>query len=90
MNKAELIQHIAAKTGQKVKTVEALLNAFAESVEEALLRGEKATISGFGAFSILERKARKGRNPRTGEEIHVPASSSPKFTAGKKLKEAVG
>ena len=89
MNKAELIQDLTAKTNEKVKTVEDLLAAFVDSVEEALIKGEKVAISGFGTLSISERKARKGRNPQTGTEINIPASKSPKFTAGKTLKDAI-
>ncbi|MCL0040381.1 HU family DNA-binding protein, partial [Thermodesulfovibrionales bacterium] len=58
-------------------------------VKDALTDGQKVTLVGFGTFSVFERKARKGRNPRTGEEIEIPAAKVPKFTAGKTLKEAV-
>lgn len=89
MNKAELIQDLAAKTGEKIKTVEELLAAFVESVENGLKKGDKIAVSGLGTLSISERKARKGRNPRTGEEIKIPASRAIKFTAGKTLKDAI-
>lgn len=65
------------------------VDAIIESITEALKKGEKITLVGFGTFSITKRKARKGRNPRTGQEIKIPATKSPKFTPGKALKETI-
>jgi DNA-binding protein HU-beta len=89
MNKAELIQEVATKAGVKVKEAEALLDAMVGTVEKTLSKGQKVAITGFGTFSVSHRKARKGRNPQTGKEIKIPASKSPRFTAGKSLKDSL-
>jgi DNA-binding protein HU-beta len=89
MNKAELLQEMATQAGAKVKDVEALLEAMVAGIEEALAKGDKVAITGFGTFSVSSRKARKGRNPQTGKEINIPASKTPRFTAGKGLKDAL-
>jgi len=65
------------------------LEAFINEITKALRKGEKVNITGFGIFRVSDRKAREGRNPKTGETIHIAASKKPKFTAGKLLKEAV-
>ena len=69
---------------------EELLDFLLNDVTEALKKGEKVNISGFGTFTVSNRKARTGRNPKTGEPIEIPASRSAKFKAGKTLKEALG
>jgi nucleoid DNA-binding protein len=89
MNKAELIQEVATKADVKVKEADALLDAMMSATGEALARGEKVAITGFGTFAVTHRKARTGRNPQTGKEISIPASKSPRFTAGKALKDAL-
>ena len=89
MNKSELIAAMAAKTGETKKSAEANLNAFTDTVAEALVRGEKVQLVGFGAFETRKKAARKGRNPRTKEEIKIPASKAPAFKAGKALKQLV-
>lgn len=89
MNKSELIAAIAAKTGETKKSAEANLNAFTETVAQALVKGEKVQLVGFGSFETRKKAARKGRNPRTKEEIKIPASKAPAFKAGKALKEMV-
>ena len=89
MNKAELIAAIAAKTGETKKTAEKLVNAFVETVTEALVKGDKVQLVGFGSFEVRKRAARKGRNPQTKEEIKIPASKAPVFKAGKALKDLV-
>ena len=89
MNKAELIAAIAAKTGDTKKTAEKLVNAFVETVTEALTEGDKVQLVGFGSFEVRKRAARKGRNPQTKEEIKIPASKAPVFKAGKALKDLV-
>ena len=89
MNKAELIAAIAAKTGETKKTAEKLVNAFVETVTEALSEGDKVQLVGFGSFEVRKRAARKGRNPQTKEEIKIPASKAPVFKAGKALKDLV-
>lgn len=89
MNKAELLQEMATTAGAKVKEAEALLEAMVAGIEGALAKGDKVAITGFGTFSVSHRKARKGRNPQTGKEIKIPASKTPRFTAGKGLKDSL-
>ncbi|MCK8059525.1 MULTISPECIES: HU family DNA-binding protein [unclassified Fusibacter] len=90
MNKAELVTSIAEKSGLTKKDAELALNAFMNSVEEALAKDEKVQLVGFGTFDVRERKSRKGRNPRNPEQvIDIPASKAPVFKAGKALKELV-
>lgn len=90
MNKAELIASISEKSGLNKKNAEAALNAFMESVEEALVSEDKVQLVGFGTFEVRERKEREGRNPRNPQEkIIIPASKAPVFKAGKTLKQSV-
>lgn len=89
MNKTELINSIAEKAELTKKDAEAALKAFIESVEEALEKGEKVQLVGFGTFETRERAARIGNNPRTKEKIEIPASTVPAFKAGKEFKERV-
>ncbi len=89
MNKAELIANIADKSKLTKKAAEAALDAFVTSVEEALKKGEKVQLVGFGTYEVRERAARKGRNPQTKAEIKIPASKAPVFKAGKALKDLV-
>ena len=89
MNKAELIAAIAAKTGDTKKSAEASVNALVDVITEALVKGDKVQLVGFGSFEVRKRAARKGRNPQTKEEIKIPASKAPVFKAGKALKDLV-
>lgn len=89
MNKSELVAAMAEKAGMPRKEAETMLNAFIESVTEALKSGDKVQLTGFGAFEVKERAARKGHNPATGEEIDIPASKAPVFKAGKALKDEI-
>ena len=89
MNKTELVNSIAAKSGLNKKNSEAALNALIGSVEETLKNGEKVVLVGFGTFEVRSRAARKGRNPQTKKEITIPASKAPVFKAGKVLKDLV-
>lgn len=90
MNKKELIDKIADKNNFTKKDTELILNAVMESIEEALVKGDKVQLIGFGTFEIRERSARSGRNPRNPEQvIEVPACKAPVFKAGKTLKENV-
>lgn len=89
MNKSELITSMAEKTGLTKKDAEAALKAFVESVEETLEKKEKVQLIGFGTFETRERAERIGRNPRTKEEIVIPASVAPVFKAGKEFKDRV-
>lgn len=89
MTKAELIDKIAAGAGlSKVDASKALEISF-NAIRSSLKKGQKVTLVGFGTFSISKRKARKGRNPKTGQAINIPAGKAPKFTAGKAFKDAV-
>jgi len=89
MNKTDLINSIAAKSGLNKKNSEAALNAMIASVEESLKGGDKVVLVGFGTFEVRKRAARKGRNPQTKKEITIPASKAPVFKAGKVLKDKV-
>ncbi len=89
MNKAELVEALAKKTGATKKSSEASLNAFVDVVSETLKKGNKVQLVGFGTFEVRKRAARKGRNPQTGKELKIPASKAPAFKAGKALKEVV-
>jgi DNA-binding protein HU-beta len=89
VNKADLITSLAEKSGLTKKDAEKSLKAFMESVEGALTKGEKVQLVGFGTFEVKERGERKGRNPKTLEEITIPASKVPGFKAGKELKDSV-
>lgn len=89
MTKADLVEKIAGKAGLTKAAAEKSLNAFLASVQDALLSEGKLTLTGFGTFAVEKRKARKGRNPRTGTTINIPASKVVKFRSGKSLKEAV-
>ena len=89
MNKAELVAAIAAKTGDTKKGAEASVNAFVDVITDALAKGDKVQLVGFWSFEVRKGAARKGRNPRTKEEIKIPASKAPVFKAGKALKDLV-
>lgn len=89
MNKAELVAAMAEKTGLSKKDAEASLKAFTDVVAEELKKGEKIQLVGFGTFEVSERAARTGRNPQTGAEMTIAASKSPKFKAGKALKDSL-
>lgn len=89
MNKTELITALADKANLTKKQAGDILNAFEEVVSETLATGDKIQLVGFGTFEVKERVARTGRNPRTGEEMEIPASKVPSFKAGKALKDAV-
>ncbi len=89
MNKTELIAAIAERTELTKKDAELALKAFTEVVEEELKKGEKIQLVGFGTFEVSERAERTGRNPQTGETMQIAASKTPKFKAGKALKDAI-
>ena len=88
MNKADLVNEVAKALKTK-KDAQAAVNVVLSSITEALGKGDAVSLVGFGTFKVAERKARKGRNPQTGEEIYIAASKVPRFIAGKALKEAV-
>ena len=89
MNKNELISAVAEKADLSKKDAEAALTAAIDSITEALAREEKVQLVGFGSFEIKARAERMGRNPKTLEPVHIPASKAPVFKAGKALKDAV-
>ena len=89
MTKAELIAAIATTAGVSKKTAAATLDATTGAITDALKKGEKVQLVGFGSFDVAKRAARTGRNPQTGAAVKIPASKAPKFKAGKALKEAV-
>jgi DNA-binding protein HU-beta len=89
MNKAELVNAIANETCLSKKDTEATINSFVNVVSNALENKENVQLIGFGTFEIRERAARTGRNPQTGEELKISASTVPAFKAGKALKEKV-
>jgi DNA-binding protein HU-beta len=89
MTKTELIAKVAESAGLSKKDADKAANAVIDSIVEALAADEKVQIVGFGTFEVHHRPARKGRNPRTKEEISIPASNYPVFKAGKSFKDAV-
>ena len=89
MNKTELIAEIAERAEISKKDAEKALKAFTDVVTDELVKGEKVQLVGFGTFEVSERAAREGRNPKSGEPMKIEASRSPKFKAGKALKDLV-
>ena len=89
MNKTELVAAVAEQAGLSNKDAEAAVKSFSDVVAGALKKGEKVQLVGFGTFEVSERAAREGRNPRTGKSIKIKACKSPKFKAGKALKDLV-
>ena len=89
MNKTQLVDVVALKTGLKKKEAEAAVNAMTEAVAEALKAGDKVQLIGFGTFEAKATAEREGRNPRTGETIKIAAAKKPTFTASKALKDQI-
>lgn len=89
MNKSELIAKVADKTGLTKRAAGESVEAVLSAIEDALAKGDKVTLVGFGTFEVRQRAARKGVNPATGAAIDIPATKVPAFKAGKSLKEAV-
>ena len=89
MTKAELISKVANEAKITKAAAAKAVDAITGTITKDLKKGGRTTLTGFGTFSVSNRKARTGRNPRTGQEIKIPAGKTPKFTAGKALKEAV-
>jgi DNA-binding protein HU-beta len=87
MTKADLIESMATKLDLQKTLAERIVNTMFDDIEGALQKGDKVNISGFGTFAVSARKARQGRNPKTGETIEIPASKSAKFKPGKSLKD---
>jgi len=89
MNKSELVDYIANETSETKTTVNSVIDAFTGAVTQALKKGDKVSLVGFGTWESRRREATTGRNPRTGESIKIPASNQPKFKPGKALKDAL-
>lgn len=89
MNKGELVDAVADKAKVSKKQADAVLSAAIDSIMEAVSKGEKVTLVGFGSFEPRERKEREGRNPKTGEAMKIPATKVPAFSAGKLFKDLV-
>jgi DNA-binding protein HU-beta len=89
MTKADLIESVASKVDLPRATAERAVNTMFDDIVEALKQGDKVNVSGFGTFSVSTRKARIGRNPKTGESIEIAASRAAKFKAGKTLKDCL-
>jgi len=89
MNKNEFVDKVSDAADMSKAEAERAVNAVFDSITKALQGGDDVRLVGFGTFSAAQRKAREGRNPRTGETIQIPASIQPKFSAGKGLKDAL-
>ncbi len=89
MTKTELVARVAAKMHLTKKQTEVIVDLFLTSITEALSRGEKVELRGFGSFRVRHRLARKGRNPKTGDPVHTPSKSVPFFKVGKDLRKIV-
>ena len=89
MNKTQLVNAVAEKSGLNKKEAEAAVNAMTAAITDALKAGDKVQLVGFGTFEVKDRAARNGRNPKTGETITIAASKAPAFVAGKALKDAI-
>jgi DNA-binding protein HU-beta len=89
MNKTDLVDQVAQRANLTKKQVDAVLSATTEEIMESVAEGEKVTLIGFGSFEKRERKAREGRNPKTGDKMEIPATSVPAFSAGKFFKQSV-
>ena len=89
MTKSEFVDQVADRAGLSKKDAAGAVDAVLDTIENTHSRGSEITFSGFGKFSVSQRSAREGRNPATGERIHIAASTVPKFTAGAALKKAV-
>ncbi len=89
MTKSEMAEKLAEKINVKKQQAEEIINIFANSIMEALAKGDKVEIRGFGSFRVRERAEKEGRNPKTGEKVIVPAKKVPFFKTGKDFREMV-
>ncbi len=90
MTKTELIEKVSSDTKLSKTDTGMVLNSVIDNISKALKKGDNVTLIGFGTFDVTKRKARKGKNPQTGETIKIPAKKAPRFRAGKGLKDLVG
>lgn len=89
MNKSELVAQVAEKTGQPIKVVNGVVDAIFEAITDSVAKGDPVAFVGFGTFSRVERPARVGRNPKTGESMAIAAAAAPKFSPGSTFKAKV-
>ncbi|HLL60110.1 MAG TPA: HU family DNA-binding protein [Candidatus Nitrosocosmicus sp.] len=89
MTKADLVAQVAKKADLTSKAAKDSVNSVFTTISDAIKRGEKVVITGFGTFMVRKRATRKGRNPQTGADIQIPATKTPGFTAGKSLKRLI-
>ena len=89
MNQTELIQQVADEANLTKTQAQGALRALLKTIVQVVANGDKVTLVGFGSFESRERKAREGRNPKTGETLQIPAATVPTFSAGKSFREAV-
>lgn len=89
MTKAELVDEVARNSGLRKKDADVIVQTVLDSIVDSLKSGEKVELRGFGSFRLRQRAARLGRNPKTGEDVHVPAKTVPYFKPGKDLKELI-
>lgn len=89
MTKADLVAQVAKKAGLTAKAAKDAVGTVFSTITDAMKRGEKVVVTGFGTFLVRKRAARKGRNPQTGAVIQIPATKTPGFTAGKSLKRTI-
>ena len=87
MNKAELVEEVSSKVVITQKDTRNIIDAVTEAITDSLSNGERVTLVGFGTFGVMERKARRGRNPQTGEELQIPAKKVAKFVPGNGLRQ---
>ncbi|MDP9375820.1 MAG: HU family DNA-binding protein [Chloroflexota bacterium] len=90
MRKQDLVKEVASKSNMSPRQVQTVVDATFDAIRDAMSRGEKVTLTGFGSFEVAQRNEREGRNPRTGERITIGARRSPQFRPGSDLKRAVG
>lgn len=90
MRKQDLIKEVASKSNMSPRQVQLVVDATFDAIRDAMAKGDKVTLTGFGSFEVAQRNEREGRNPRTGEKITIGARKSPQFRAGSELKRAVG
>lgn len=90
MRKQDLVKEVASKSDLPPRQVQAVVDATFDAIRDAMAKGEKVTLTGFGSFEVAQRNEREGRNPRTGAKITIGARKAPQFRAGSELKRAIG
>ena len=90
MRKQDLVKEVASKSNMSPRQVQTVVDATFDAIRDAMAKGEKVTLTGFGSFEVVQRNEREGRNPRTGEKITIGARKAPQFRPGSELKRAIG